>query len=194
MRHLRRHALLGVALLLLTAVLPSCARREAIERYNKAVQLIEARRTVEAKTELEAAVRLRPKFPEAHNALGTLLNADGDYQQAIEHFQQAASFPRFKQRSLALRNLGVAYLNAERLTDALEAIQESVELEPTSADAHYALARVYTAMKRLPDAIDSLTQVLALDSARVYAIDRDPAFDELREDPRFGTLIATHWK
>jgi len=170
-----------------------CARREAIERYNKAVRLVEARQYADAIVQLEAALKLRPNFPEAHNTLGYVLNANGRYDEAIEHFRQAAENPKFKQRPLAYANLGAAYTNAKQYDRAEEALQKSLELME-SGGTYYALAQVRAAQGKNDLALDALAQALALESQRVYALDRDPVFDNLRDLPKYKALIAKHWK
>lgn len=181
------------ALLGIVFVITGCPRREAIERYNKAVRFIEARQYAEAIVELETALKLHPQFPEAHNTLGYVLNANGRYEEAIEHFRQAAENPNFKHRALAYANLGAAYTNTRQFTHAENALKKALELNE-SASTYYALAQIYAAQEKNNPALDALAKALALESQRVYEVARDPLFDNLRDMPSYKALIAKHWK
>jgi Tfp pilus assembly protein PilF len=181
-------ALAGVAFLV-----AGCARREAIERYNKAVRFVEARQYPDAIIQLEAALKLRPNFPEAHNTLGYVLNVNGKFDEAIEHFRQAAENTKFKQRALAYVNLGAAYTNARQYDRAEEALKSALELTE-GAGTYYALAQIHATQGENDLALDALTKALALESQRVYELDRDPVFDNLRDMPKYKALITKYWK
>lgn len=193
MQKRRRYGRAKGVLLGIVFVAMGCARREAIERYNKAVHFIEARQYAEAIVELETALKLHPHFPEAHNTLGYVLNANGRYEEAIEHFRQAAENPKFKQRALAYTNLGAAYTNARQYTHAENALKKALELNE-SASTHYTLAQIYAAQEKNNLALEALAKALALESQRVYEMDRDPLFDNLRDTPQYKALITKYWK
>lgn len=59
---------------------------------------------------------------------------------------------RLKQeRSVYQYNLGVVYAQAQRYDDAIEAYQQSLELDPKNADAYYNLGLLYERIKGQPE-------------------------------------------
>ena len=187
-RSLAGFALIGVVLLLI-----GCARREAIERYNKAVRFVEARQYPDAIIELEAALKRRPNFTEAHNTLGYVLNVNGRFDEAIEHFRQAAENTKFKQRALAYVNLGAAYTNARQYGRAEEALTKALELS-AAAGTYYSLAQIHASQEKNDLALEALGKALAMESQRIYELDRDPVFDNIRDMPKYKALITKYWK
>jgi tetratricopeptide (TPR) repeat protein len=175
------------------ATIPGCGRRKAVEHYNRGVQLAKVENYAAARAEFAEALRLRPKFPEAHNSLGYVLNQLGRYEEAIPHFQAAADAEKFRGRPLAYLNLGTAYSNAHDYDAAQRAVRKSLELEPT-AQGYYVLAQVYAVRNNTAEALDALERCLALESQRVYAVEMDTVFDGLRTEPRFRALLDKHRK
>jgi tetratricopeptide (TPR) repeat protein len=59
-------------------------------RLNLGLILADRGRIPEAIDQYEEALRLRPAFAEAHNALGLALVRDGRVPEALEHFAEAS--------------------------------------------------------------------------------------------------------
>jgi Flp pilus assembly protein TadD len=92
-----------------------------------------------------AAVRLDPQNALAQSDLGMALLNLGQPDAAIPHFNAALenlplSFePQYKPQAIRL-NLGRAFLQKSRPTDAARELEESVRLDPANAEAQYLLA------------------------------------------------------
>lgn len=103
-------------------------KRSAIAHYNLA-RAHSALENIElAVTHYEAAVLIRPRFPEALNNLGMLRNDLGQFEQAIEHFKIViGAEPLF---ASAHYGLGVAYQNLGDTTTAAICYQKAIMLKP----------------------------------------------------------------
>ena len=55
------------------------------------------------------------------------------------------------ERALYQYNLGIVYAQAQRYDEAIEAYQQSLELDPKNADAHYNLGLLHERVKSQPD-------------------------------------------
>ncbi|MFB6264563.1 MAG: tetratricopeptide repeat protein [Bradymonadaceae bacterium] len=90
---------------------------------------------------LEKAVSMRARFPEARNALGLLYQEAGDYQAAAEQFEKALkTYPEFKE---ALLNLGIAYRGMGKFREAEASFKRVLELDSDYADAYFNLGVLY---------------------------------------------------
>lgn len=103
-------------------------KRTAIAHYNLARSLAALERFEDALNHYEAAIEIRPRFPEALNNLGMLRNDFGQFDQAIEHFKIVISVePLF---ASAHYGLGVAYQNLNDTTTAAICYQKAIMLKP----------------------------------------------------------------
>ena len=129
--------------------------RFALQDYYGAVHLLEevlATGRAFADAHHLLAVRLNPKYVEAHIHRGLTLNQLGRSDEAEEAFRRASALEgprtgRFSPHVAArLANqhaaLGEAYAEAGALADAVEQYRKAVELGPAFIDLRYRLARL----------------------------------------------------
>lgn len=122
-------------------------------------------RAGEAILQYQAALRLRPRYPEAHNNLAILLDAAGDSGGAIAHYRAAIAtrmnYPE------AWQGLGIALGHASRAAEAEAAFRRALDLRPDAPEAHYNLA---AQLEQMPGR--------AGDAAREYrrAVDLQPDY------------------
>ncbi len=93
----------------------------------------------------------RPDFADAHNNLGRLLHARHDAAATPPHDAEAHyRLAICANPTIALYwfNLGVAVEDLGRFSEAVRCYERALELEPTLADAHYNLARLYETIGR----------------------------------------------
>lgn len=87
MKHAALRALAAVLVLL---SLPGAALADsAQERYDKAAELIKAKKLPEAKKELEKAVELDPRHTAARSVLAAILKKEGKPEAAAKHLEKA---------------------------------------------------------------------------------------------------------
>jgi tetratricopeptide (TPR) repeat protein len=105
--------------------------------------------------EAEAALRLAPDLPRAHQAVGLALYwGRGDYRAALEQMTLARDLAPNDGTMWAV----IAGLD-RRLGDwdsACAAYQRAIQLGPHAADARRELGWTYFAMRRYPEALDAL--------------------------------------
>jgi len=121
--------------------------------YNLGVTYAQQQRTEEAARYYEAALALQPEHPRAVLVLNNLANLDltrGERESAISRFEQAvaASPSHFESRF----NLGVQYLQSDRLDQGVAMLEQAVALRPDHEAGNEALAMAYLQEGRNQDA------------------------------------------
>ena len=100
----------------------------AIRHYEKGGDLYRQGNLEQAKAELRKAVGLRPDYPEAHNAIGIILDREGRVSEAITEFRRAVDLkPDY---AVAHNNLGMAYVKDGHLDEAIKELETAVSLNP----------------------------------------------------------------
>ncbi|MCA9526036.1 MAG: tetratricopeptide repeat protein [Myxococcales bacterium] len=98
--------------------------------------------SIKARLALEEAVGLPGGgSAEAHNNLGLIYHAAGDYEGAGDHFQKALE--RAPEMLAAQINLGNALRGQQRYTDAVKAFLRALKMQPDSPEAYFNLGILY---------------------------------------------------
>jgi adenylate cyclase len=106
---------------------------------------------------VEAAIDLNPYFAQAHMALGNRYDLLGRTEEGIAQMQKSLRLsPRDPHRSGYLGYLSRAYISQRQYEQALQAIEEAVNLKPESADLHYRLAIALSHLDRVAEAREAL--------------------------------------
>ena len=132
-------------------------------RYNLGVTSGQQQRFDEAARHYEAALALAPDHPHAVSALNNLANLHltrGEQDLAIARFEQAvkASPRHFESRF----NLGVQYLQTDRINEGIAMLEEAAVLQPNHEAANATLAMAYLRKGRNQDAYRSFLLVRRL--------------------------------
>jgi len=130
---------------------------------NLAMALTYAGRVEEAVPHLEAALQLKPDYPEALNNLGDDLTRLGRPEAAIPRLERALELqPNY---ATAHRNLGLALATSGRPAEAITHFEQAVRLNPRDADAELKWAIGLMLTERFPEAVPHFEQAVALDPA-----------------------------
>jgi len=137
-------------------------------------------RRSEAMAHLEAALRLKPDFPEAHLSMGNaLLDMPGRLDDAMAEYQTAVRLAPNSER--AHTNLGNALLEAGRTAEAIAHLEEALRIDPNNAEAHNDLGNALSQVpNRLPDAIAQYR----------LALNADPGFAEAHNNLGRALVLA----
>lgn len=139
--------------------------------------------------------------PTAH-LYGQLYELLGDHERARSYYDSARVLLEARVRvdpaDARLRSvLGMVYAAVGRPADAIREGRRGVELLPMSRDSWRGafrvehLARIYTMIGEHDQAIDELEMLLSVPSPVAVPMLRvDPAWDPLRDEPRFRALLA----
>lgn len=145
---------------------PSCW----LAHNNLAMSLVDAGRVGEALPHLEAALNLRPAFPEALSNLGDVLIRLGRPTEAVPQLQRAVELrPGYSE---AQNNLGNALLSLDRPAEALAVFERALEDHPDFATAHCNLGLALATLGRTAEAFQHFETAIRLDPH--YA---DPEFN-----------------
>ena len=126
--------------------------RDADAWYHAGVEL-EASAPDQARTAYERAVELDPTHADAQVNLGRLLHKRGMVAEAAERYRIALLHARHATASF---NLGIALEDMNCMTEAVQAYRSALAMDPSLADAHYNLSRIYESNGDLISAIQHL--------------------------------------
>ena len=85
---------------------------------------------------------------------------------------------------------GISAMRAGDYTEAEDVFRELIELRPRSFVGHYNLAAAHSMQGEVSDAVDSMSNAIALGFTDKAQLERDPDIAALREDPWFGQLMS----
>jgi serine/threonine-protein kinase len=113
-----------------------------------------------ARVEAETALRLQPGLPEAHEALASYWQLNGDLAKTIEELGLAIeSFPHRADLHLALGNV---LLDAGRFEEAVREYEQAARLEPGSPKGPFSAGITYSRLRRREEAIRAFNRAIAV--------------------------------
>jgi tetratricopeptide (TPR) repeat protein len=124
------------------------------------IAALKERRGDAAIAHFEAAVAALPTSSEAHRILGVGYRAVGRLAESLAHFDAAVTLAPLDERARIA--LGTTHAEAGDLPAAERVLRETIERLPASGEARWALADVYEALDRGPDAIATLDEAASL--------------------------------
>ncbi len=106
-----------------------------------------------AEDELNKAIRLNPKLPEAYYNLGNLNASRGRYKEALEDYESAARIYKvqshkipqlfYKDKAIAHNRAGVQLIQEGKIQEAAGELEKALALDPSRLDARFNLGRLY---------------------------------------------------
>jgi tetratricopeptide (TPR) repeat protein len=134
---------------------PEAPAETADEWFDKALPLEDSDPKA-AQAAYEHAVKLEPTYVAAWINLGRLLHTRHDEKKAELVYRRALQ--ECGPDSVLLFNLGVVLEDLGKLDDAISAYQSAITEDPTLADGHFNLARLYEAQGKEQHALRHLGQ------------------------------------
>jgi tetratricopeptide (TPR) repeat protein len=131
-----------------------------VYRFNFAVVLQKAGRSMDALAAYEKAVALNPRYPEAHGNLGNVLRETGNLTGAVSAYEQALKLN--PSQADIHNNLGVAKKELGQPQEAITCYRNALALKPTHAEAYNNLGLALMEVGSLHDAVAAFQQALAL--------------------------------
>lgn len=120
----------------------------------------------EAERHFRTALRKKPRYPEAHNGLGSSLSFLGKSDEALREFEAAAADVYYTTPELAWFNMGEEYRRLRQLSRADEMYGNAIRANGSFMDAYLMRAVVRGEERRWDDAASTLEE----------AVRRDPTF------------------
>ena len=146
-------------------------RRELVQLKNEGIKdkraiyleaLMNLNNPESAKPLLLEALRLDPKYSEAHNALGVIYMQEKEYPLAETEFVKAVSNPLYLTPEKAYQNLGNLYRLQGKDKLALACYHKALKFNLDYFPAHYELARYYFKNKEMRAALKEINQAREL--------------------------------
>ena len=135
--------------------------------YESGTALLRARRLDEAAERLSEAVRIKPRFSEAHNNLGAVRFLQGKSEEAIRLYEEALRLDA--DNAEAHFNLGRALAAGRQLPDAIRTIA-APRIRPDSAETHASLASALVAAGNVEEAVGHYRRALEIDPDLLAAL------------------------
>jgi len=152
------------------------------------------------------ALKLNPRMPEATNNLGAVYFAERKDGKAAKQFKKAIKLQG--NVSAYYVNLGAVEFNRNHMTAARQSFLQALKLDPDALNAgsrggtvvkfqdmhdparyHFLLARLYSSLGRVEDALHQFRQAQELHYAHLRDALKDDAFAPLRALPEFQRLM-----
>ncbi|MFV9629640.1 MAG: tetratricopeptide repeat protein [Methanosarcinales archaeon] len=109
---------------------------------------------------IKAALRLNPKYIEAHNNLAIMYHKTGCSIDAIARLQKVLVHnPKYSQ---GYCNLGYIYADLNRDDEAITQINEAIKYDPDLALAHNLLGNIYAEQNRSHEAVAEFQEALKI--------------------------------
>jgi DNA-binding winged helix-turn-helix (wHTH) protein/TolB-like protein/tetratricopeptide (TPR) repeat protein len=150
----------------------------------------------QAKEYCKRALTLYPEFPYAHNYLWAIYLKTGEYDSAIEEVirSQSALFTSAA-KSAKEKESQMKYYAAQReryrRVGIREYLLESAQQTRSGTDpsVHYGRAQIYAFLGEKETALDNLEKAHADRAFLMPWLKADPAFDNLRSEPRYQEIL-----
>ena len=171
-----RPAAILVALLLLCPAIPSFARPRTARQDEAQRQLrlsriqVEQGKTQEALEAVKTALKLDPKYADAHYYLGFIRYQLSEYKPAVKSFKKAIKLnPYFTD---AHNHLGLVYREMQEYDKALEEFHIALNDKSyrSQEKIHFNIGHLYLARKMYPEAIASFQKAIQLSPAYLRGI------------------------
>ena len=146
-----------------------------------------AREYDKAIKQLEKTVEFDPQFPLAHYYLGLTYVQTHDFERGIGHLESAVDLSN--NHPGALSALAYALGNAGRLTEGQQVLAKLVDLQQRRHVLAYFFAFAMSSLASKNETLEWLEKAYEERSGWPLYLHFEPAFDGLRPDPRFMTLL-----
>jgi TolB-like protein/DNA-binding winged helix-turn-helix (wHTH) protein/Flp pilus assembly protein TadD len=146
-----------------------------------------ARQYASAEKECEKALAIEPKFGLAHRTLGLIREEIGMHREALAQFQEARG--ALGEDPWMLAEIGRSYLRAGNRKQALQSMRELRQLSKKRYVSPLALALLEASLD--PKSAETFQWLEKAYESRINlsALVVDPAFDGIRHDSRFHSLL-----
>jgi TolB-like protein/Flp pilus assembly protein TadD/tRNA A-37 threonylcarbamoyl transferase component Bud32 len=119
------------------------------------------------------ALTLDPDLPETHLAVGYYRYGQQDYTGALAEFQQAEQ--GLPNNAEVIESIALAHRRLGNWEEAITGLRRTIELDPRYHDAYENLAGTYRWLRRFPETLATVDQLLAWEPNDVIALGRKAA-------------------
>jgi eukaryotic-like serine/threonine-protein kinase len=141
----------------------------------------------EAIAECRKALELDPNSAGAYDCIGSSSLAKGNYNDAIAASEKAFALSQGAASRMA--GLGEAYAYAGKTSEARKVLKQLEERSTKTYVPPILLMEVHLALGEREPALALLDEAFAQHDTYLVSLKSDPAFDPLRSEPRFQTVL-----
>lgn len=127
----------------------------------------------QAEAEIRETLDIDPDYPEAHNFLGQVLEAQNRWSEAIRSYRKAVSYPLYSTPDVAFYRLGLALEHEGDMERAVQAFEDALRVSPPKvpqALIHLELGRAQYRLGADAKAREALARAVALDKDKSGAV------------------------
>jgi TolB-like protein/DNA-binding winged helix-turn-helix (wHTH) protein/Tfp pilus assembly protein PilF len=146
-----------------------------------------ARRYDDAITQFRETLDLDPAFGGAHVMLGRVYIAKGLPDRAVEEFERAKAL--LGPRPDVVTSTAYVLARAGREREALATLDELRRISKPRDPAPFRIAYVHIGLRDTERAFEWLQKAIEARDWQMGMLKVEPAFDDLRSDPRFAALV-----
>jgi len=139
--------------------------KEAERLFDSAVKKIKDEKHDEAITELESALRIFPEYYLALERIGYEYLAKGKFAEAENVFAKASEV--YPKSFSAKSGLGIAEYKLGKRLEAVKTLEESIVLDPSSANAYLFLGKIHRELKEFEKAETNLKKAKELAAGKI---------------------------
>jgi len=147
------------------------------------------RDTAHAVYQFRKALEINPRYYLAYGMMGPAYVLDSRFDEAIETYQKAKEMDAASKFVDSL--LATAYAAAGRREEAMTVLNQVLELAKREYVSPVSIAYVYAALGDKDAAFAHLDAAAADRDPNLLGLKSNPAFDSLRNDPRYQELLST---
>ena len=137
-------------------------------RYNFAVALSKSGDRSASQLELQVAIKLDPKFAQAHSQLGSSYMEDGRLQDAVREFRAARE--NDPQSAEALNNLGTVLGRQGHSQEAEQLFRRAIDVDPEAPLGFVNLGLMLASERKYAEAEEEFRSALRLDAENTSAL------------------------
>ena len=147
------------------------------------------RDTVHAVDQFKRALEINPRYYLAYGMMGPAFVLDSRFDEAIATYQKAKEMDAASKFADSL--LATAYAAAGRRDEAQALLRQVLDLAGREYVSPVSIAYIYAALGEKDSAFAQLRSAVEDRDPNLLGLKSNPAFDNLRGDPRYGELLAS---
>lgn len=144
---------------------PSLSSANEAETYNdRGVKLAEQGKIKQAIAAFNQAIKIHPKFENAHNNLGLALGSQNKFLEATAAFKRALQIN--PKNFETYNNLGIALGSQGKFPEAVAAFNQAIQINPSDPTSRQNLGVTFWSQGKLPEAVAFLQKAKELYSVQ----------------------------
>jgi tetratricopeptide (TPR) repeat protein len=169
-------------------------KNHAGAHYKLGSMLYRSKKEVEARVELEAAIRLDSDNFDAYFYMGKILKDNGDFGAALQNFERSEKSAELRVRSIVER--GSCFMSMNNFDQAIYELKRGIkqadsEMSLESLYGRYFLAKCYEKIRQIDKAIEQWEKVYAVKPTFQDVAKKLSQYQDLRTDDKVKDYLTS---